>query len=341
MSLFLTASPSAFLNPSAHACPTCKKRVYVCHLCYRALARGGSNVSHKNACQASAHANKTALHRYRNAATGAWRAGNPKPPRTEALIGAAPHHELVRSETTLVHTLPPTAYRSSFVRGRTRVSDESYQHILPRRGLVSSEDNLWHVLKCVLENCGGSLVCELHKLKKGSSTDTWLIKKGKPTLVDTMEMFDHLRNDATVYVTIAIDNMTEDKFVEMMRFAPVPPVLVGFLFRRVYLFVSKVTSPGSITLYPHRDSGSGPLVYAAGSQGGMTTAALMTPTNSQPPPHALGTAFDDSTASADVHFVNLHRRGEFLCIPSGWWHSVQSEGARICVAYFDHTVNKS
>ena len=149
-----------------------------------------------------------------------------------------------------------------------------------------------------------------------------------------------IQNDF-VYCTIAFDDLTLTEMQSVMDFAPPPPAIVGFLYRRVYMFLSKSPTGYSVTLPPHRDQGSGPLVYGMGTSGSYTHVACMQPTNSRSPPDQLNDAFTEYSTPSHVHYVRLTQRGDFVCIPSLYWHTVESSGMRVCVSYFDHTMDST
>ncbi len=287
----------------------------------------------------------TRRRQFKDDATGRFREGSKHSQRLAPLRGAVPHSEVLRVETTLRHHLPAAAYRNAFVTGRTRAA---------QRGLMDTPNDLWDFLAALLLRCDGGTraVCKTFNIIKRDDMAVSNVgqRDGPPELIvdlrsghslDTATVVDHLRKSARAYVTIALDDMSEDEFNVMLQVAPVPAVLTGFLYHRVYMFVSKMEAPHAVILPAHRDSGSGPLVYAAGAPGGVTCAALTAPTNSEQPPDAFRTAFKDqpNDGLTDVHFTTLWRRGDFVCIPTQWWHTVMSEGARICVSYFDTTVD--
>ena len=107
------------------------------------------------------------------------------------------------------------------------------------------------------------------------------------------------------------------------------------------VFVSKSPYDVGLQIYAHRDQGSGPLVFGAGTRGSSTTGALMAPTAPVDDKHAeqtLTNAF--IMPAADVHYVTMSQRGHFVSIPSRYWHSFLSYGLRICVSYFDTTLDR-
>ena len=99
-------------------------------------------------------------------------------------------------------------------------------------------------------------------------------------------------------------------------------------------------------IFPHRDHGGGPAVFAASATGGRTLFAVTGPTREdQSASGRLRGAFDHlrnpQRPIDGVHYVSLSRTGDYLSVPSGYWHTVMSEGLRICVGYFDRTLDKS
>ena len=147
-----------------------------------------------------------------------------------------------------------------------------------------------------------------------------------------------------VYLTIIPSQLSSDQFNRFLEFAPAPAVLRGFLHRKVWLFVSKSGFDEGLQIYAHRDQGSGPLVFGAGTPGASTTGALMPPTcrsDDAKQKRILTTAFEPHRDPVDnVHYVTLSQRGAFVSIPSQYWHSFVSYGMRICVSYFDRTLDK-
>jgi len=149
----------------------------------------------------------------------------------------------------------------------------------------------------------------------------------------------YISQNERAYITIEIDSLTSETLAYLLRIAPVPTNLKGFIYHRAYIFLSKMPQFESVCLPAHIDKGSGPLVYACGTLGSKIEIAMTNTTGDETTPLNMKDPFNEVSnhQHKDLHFVTLHQRGDFFYVPSGYWHSVLSSGIRICVSYFDVT----
>ena len=85
-------------------------------------------------------------------------------------------------------------------------------------------------------------------------------------------------------------------------------------------------------------------MFGASTPGGRTYFAMMGPTGHQESGRdRLEGAFDHLRSNvppkAGLHYASLSRTGDYVAVPSGYWHTVLSEGFRVCVSYFDRALD--
>ena len=344
--IFLNAKPSEFVVradeiPEAH-CPGCNKHVQICPKCYQPFIKATTVKEHVRTCRGSVVQNKKAQSGTQRDNMGRYKPGMIKVPRDPPLRGAPVHPDgLVKRENTLTPTLLPATFRNCFVRGTeptpdVRVSVDKFQERLEALpGIGAAEFTTY--------------TCDR---PDQHLTNKWIVDNTKRhtavTAATALQQLHQciLQKNKPFYMTVYLTNMTEEHFSAYLALAPPPKVITGFLRRRVYLFVSWAPRGAMVILRPHTDSGSGPLVYAFGTDGGRTTAALKGPARAETTTDAgLDHAFDiflgdrEATVDTDVNYVILSRSGDYVYIPAKYWHTVGSEGARVCVTYFDNSVD--
>ena len=336
-SVFLEAEPSSLIleGGTCVVCPTCPRRdLWVCSMCYRVYCHGNKK-NHLKICVGSklVHQNKR---RYRDASTGKFREGRCNVPRSK-LRGAPPDPTgLMKMDTSLTPSFPPHVYRNAYVAGRTPCVDRSRL----------SEAELLSSILDVFDSAGvgkRNLVSYRSSRLTPSRGGLMYVAEGSAAVVTQPQMFEKLQDEAPCYMTIEVNDMSADDFQVFLDFAPPPRAIQGFLYRRVFVFISRCDA-GAV-IYPHRDQGGGPLVFAASAPGGRTLFAVTGPTQEdESAPDRLRGAFDhlrnNQRPNDGVHYAALSRTGEYLSVPSGYWHTVMSEGFRVCVSYFDQCLDK-
>ena len=147
------------------------------------------------------------------------------------------------------------------------------------------------------------------------------VMEGSSAGVTQSRMFEILQGDAPCYITIQVNNLSSADFMRFLEFAPPPRAIQGFLYRRVFVFVSRCDS--GVVIFPHRDQGGGPLVFAVSAPGGRTLFAVTGPTREdQSASDRLRGAFDHlknkQRPRDGLHYVSLSRTGDYLSVPSGY-----------------------
>ena len=69
-----------------------------------------------------------------------------------------------------------------------------------------------------------------------------------------------------------MNDLSATDFQRFLEFAPPPHAMQGFLYRRVFIFVSRCDS--GVVIFPHLDQGGGPLVFTVSAPGGHTLFAV-------------------------------------------------------------------
>ena len=303
-------------------------------MCYRVYCHGNKK-NHLKICVGSklVHQNKR---RYRDASTGKFREGRCNVPRSK-LRGAPPDPTgLMKMDTSLTPSFPPHVYRNAYVAGRTPCVDRSRL----------SEAELLSSILDVFDSAGVGKrnLVSYRSSRMTASRGLMYVPEGSSAVVVTQpQMFDKLQGEDPCYMTIEVNDMSADDFQVFLDFAPPPRAIQGFLYRRVFVFISRCDA-GAV-IYPHRDQGGGPLVFAASAPGGRTLFAVTGPTQEdESAPDRLRGAFDhlrnNQRPNDGVHYAALSRTGEYLSVPSGYWHTVMREGFRVCVSYFDQCLDK-
>ena len=326
LSFFSGTSIGAFLQKPTGYCSECGRRVYVCLRCYVVLNQGGSNGKHYSSCSGSAVQNRLRKQTLRDPKTKQFRSGRSNPRRAVRRSS----NVLVLTETSLQHRIPPRSYKTSIVCGRTGGRG---------KGLMRNVQEFFDCLTPLIKLCSSSK-CVVHRLAQSPTTHFYNVdpKRGKSRI--TMKgLKSYISENERAYITIEIDSMTSETLEYLLRIAPVPTNLKGFIYHRAYIFLSKMPQFESVCLCAHTDKGSGPLVYACGTLGSKVEIAMTNATCDKTVPLHMKDPFNETFdhQHKDLHFTTLHQRGDFFYVPSGYWHSVLSSGIRICVSYFDVT----
>ena len=335
--VFLQAEPSSLIldGGTRVTCPSCDKLVWVCSKCYRAYVPNNEKY-HLSICVGSNLALRSP--RYREAVTGKFREGHRNPSRTK-LRGAPPDPSgLLKLETTLTPSIPPDVYRNAYVAGSTPCVD--YSRLSPAEVLFRLHQLLHNI------SAGTKNLIEFQSARMTTSQragDFHHVVEGGSAGVTQAQMFNILESGDPCYITIAVNDMSGSDFKTVLNFAPPPRAIQGFLYRRIFVFVSRCDE-GAV-IFPHRDQGGGPLVFAVSEPGGRTLFAVTGPTaEDESADTRLRGAFDhlrsNQTPNEGLHYVSLARTGDYISVPSGYWHTVMSQGLRICVSYFDRTLDK-
>ena len=335
--VFLQAEPSSLIldGGTKVMCPTCDRPVWVCSKCYRVYVPNNAR-NHLAICVGSNLALQSP--RYREAVTGKFREGRCNAVRTK-LRGAPPDPSgLVKVETSLTPSIPPDVYRNAYVAGSTPCVD--YSRLSPAEVLFRLHQLLHNI------SAGTKNLIEFQSARMTTSQragDFHHVVEGGSAGVTQAQMFNILESGDPCYITIAVNDMSGSDFKTVLNFAPPPRAIQGFLYRRIFVFVSRCDE-GTV-IFPHRDQGGGPLVFAVSEPGGRTLFAVTGPTaEDESADTRLRGAFDhlrsNQTPNEGLHYVSLARTGDYISVPSGYWHTVMSQGLRICVSYFDRTLDK-
>ena len=249
------------------------------------------------------------MSRYRNAKSGQFRVGR-RNGRRNNLRGAPPNPSgLVQVETTLTPAILPRVYRNVIVTGSTPCIDRSR---LSHEQLLMSLNSLVEDTGAVFKSCN---------LKADKFGVLHVVQDNAAPHVSSSDVFHVLQSEEPCYITISFPKINDVQFRNVTCFAPPPRALRGFLYRRVFIFVSR--AEGGVAIYPHRDLGGGPLVFGASTPGGRTYFALTGPTH--PKESGVGEltgAFDHLNSGEapkhGLHYASLSHTGDYVAIPSGY-----------------------
>jgi hypothetical protein len=185
----------------------------------------------------------------------------------------------------------------------------------------------WPTKMKLLHNMGDASEEKLTERKYAMSSDkkTMRIQKGRRAITLESILGDSGSDIPLGYWTMHLGNLSPESFADIVKMAPPPPLLCGFLdTKQVYVFVSNCPLDQYFVLPAHTDNGEGPLVFLGGSAGSSCEIQL----------------YGLSDKSPVVYSVRLGRQGDGIHIPALHWHSVRSTGLRICISYFTNTPPK-